>query len=176
MRFKTFDLGDIKNGGFELSKLVENNLLTIVGEKIGKPVRVDVTEGKNVEHDGWIGDRKAEVKVSAKIYKGELRYSNFFETHYKSGQPSALLLTRSDYYVTLTPGWNSKQNTITGKIRLWKTKDLLSVMGRVYPIVQYDYGDYGFYVPNKSNTITHTWIGDVWFDPENKEYDLGIKL
>lgn len=176
MKFSTYQLGDIANGGFELSKQVEEELLKIVGAKLGKPTRVDVTEGKNVENDGWIGDRRAEVKVSAKIFKDDLRYSNFFETHYKNGQPSALLLTKSDYYVTLSPGWSNKQRMITGKIRLWKVKDLLSVMGRVYPIVKFDYDEYGFYVPNKSEVITHTWIGDVFLDLKNKEYNLGVKV
>lgn len=173
MKFKTYELGDIANGGFKLSKKVEEKLLELVGEKLNQPVKVDVTEGKNVEQDGWIGESKAEVKVSAKIFKGEYKYGNFFETHYKSGKPSALLLTRSDLYVTLSPGWNSKEKAMTGKIRVWNVKDLLGVMGRVYPIVKFDYEEYGFYVPNKSEHITHVWIGDVKFDLASKEYDLG---
>lgn len=173
MKFRTYELGDIANGGFELSKQVEERLLTLVGEKLNQPVRVDLTEGKNVEQDGWIGTSKAEVKVSAKTFDGEYKYGNFFETHYKNGKPSALLLTRSDLYVTLSPGWNSKHNMMTGKIRVWETKNLLSVLGRVYPIVKFDYDEYGFYVPNKSTAAPHKWIGDVKFNYKEKEYDLG---
>lgn len=176
MIFKTYQLGDIANGGFELSKQVEQEILAIVGEKLKKPTRVDVTEGKNVDQDGWVGDLRAEVKVSAKLFKGDMKYGNFFETHYKNGQPSALLLTKSDIYITLSPGWSNKAGMITGKIRVWKVKDLLAVMGRVYPIVKYDYDEYGFYVPNKSEAINHTWIGDVLFNPFEKEYNLGVRL
>jgi hypothetical protein len=176
VKFKTYELGDIANGGFELSKQVEQEILTIVGDKLGKPARVDVTEGKNVDQDGWIGDLRAEVKVSAKVFKDDLKYSNFFETHYKNGQPSALLLTKSDIYVTLSPGWNNKAGMMTGKIRVWKVKDLLGVMGRVFPIVRFDYDEYGFYVPNKSEAIKHTWIGDVLFNPFEKEYNLGVRV
>jgi hypothetical protein len=174
--FKTYDLGDIKNGGFELSKQVEEEILKIVGKRMGKPTRVDLTEGKNVENDGWIGDKRAEVKVSAKVFKGDLKYGNFFETHYKNGQPSALLLTESELYVTLSPGWSSKQQMMTGKIRVWEVKDLLSVMGRVYPIVKFDYDEYGFYIPNKSEDIKHLWVGDVLFNPFEKEYNLGVRV
>ena len=176
MKFKTWQLGDIENGGFELSKQVEAKLLEIVGAKLGKPTWVDNTPGKTVANDGWIGDQKAEVKVSAKIYKDERRYSNFFETLYKSGKPSALLLTESELYVTLSPGWNNKQQMMTGKIRVWKVSDLLSVMGRVFPIVTYDYGDYGFYIPNKCDDIKHVWVGDVLFNPHEQEYNLGVML
>ena len=176
MKFKTYELGDIENGGFELSKLVEQEILNIVGERLNKTARVDLSEGKNTDNDGWLGDKRAEVKVSAKIFKDNNKYSNFFETHYKSGQPSGLLLTKSELYVTLSPGWNNKQKMITGKIRVWNVRDLLAVMGRVYPIVPFDYGEYGFYVPNKSEQVKHTWIGDVLFNPFEKEYDLGVRL
>lgn len=176
VKFKTYELADIKNGGFELSKKVEARVLEIVGSKLNKDTRVDLTEGKNTANDGWIGEDRAEIKISAKTYSGPLKYSNFFETHYKSGKPSALLLTKSKLYVTLSPGWNSTYQQVTGKIRMWNVSDLLSVMGRVYPIVTYDYGEFGFYIPNKSDQIKHTWIGDVKFDFELKQYDLGAML
>lgn len=171
MIFSTYQLGDIDNGGFELSKKAEEALLKLVAGKLDVLYEVDTSKGKNPRYDGWLGGKKVEIKFSAKMFGDELRFANFFETHYKCGKPSALLLTQSLYYLTCTPGWSSNNKKVVGKIRLWKVEDLLKGLIK-YPIVKFDYGEYGFYVPNKSDFVPHRWLGDVDCNIDNQEYNL----
>jgi hypothetical protein len=100
----TYKLGDIANGGFELSKQAESALLQMIARKKKTSFFVDLTEGKNTDWDGSLGEDNVEIKFSAKTFKGEKRLSNFFETHYKNGKPSALLLTKAKKYITVSPG------------------------------------------------------------------------
>lgn len=167
----TYELGDLANGGFQKSKMAEEALLKLVAGKRRTSYTVDLSEGKNTDWDGTLGEEYVEIKFSAKEYKGEQRLSNFFETHYKSGDPSALLLTKADKYITVSPGWSNKYQMLMGKVRSWSVPDLLSVMTK-YPLVEDDFGAKGFFVPNKSSLINHEWIGDVFFDQAKCSYDL----
>lgn len=167
----THELGDIANGGFKKSKEAEQALLSLIARKKRTTYQVDVNEGKNTDWDGMLGNHHVEIKFSAKTYKGDNRLSNFFETHYKSGEPSALLLTKADKYITVSPGWSNKYQMLTGKVRMWDVPGLLKVMEH-FPIVEGDYGESGFFVPNKSPLIAHEWIGDVFFDQAKYSYDL----
>ena len=167
----THELGNLAQGGFAKSKLAEEALLKLISKKRGVSYSVDLTEGKNTDWDGTLGRSHVEVKFSAKVYKGDNRLSNYFETNYKSGAPSALLLSKADKYITVTPGWSNKYSMLTGKVRMWNRADLLNVMHQ-FPIVKDDYGASGFYIPNKSSIITHDWVGDVFFDQQQYSYDL----
>lgn len=167
----TYELGDLENQGFKKSKLAEEALLSLISRKRRTSFSVDVIEGKNTDWDGMLGSDHVEIKFSAKTYKGDHRLSNFFETHYKSGAPSALLLSKASKYITVSPGWSSKYRMLTGKVRIWNVKDLLRGMAH-YPIVEGDYGEKGFFIPNKSDVITHDWVGDVFFDQAKRSYDI----
>lgn len=168
----TYELGDLQNGGFKKSKEAEEALLSLIARKRRTTYSVDINEGKNTDWDGMLGADHVEIKYSAKTYKDERRLSNFFETHYKSGAPSALLLTKADKYITVSPGWSNKYKMLTGKVRIWNVKDLLFKAMAHYPIVEGDYGESGFYVPNKSEVVTHDWVGDVFFDQAKCSYDI----
>lgn len=168
----TYELGDLANGGFKKSKLAEESLLKLVAGKKRTTYSVDLTEGKNTDWDGMLGNEPVEIKYSAKMFSGENRFGNFFETHYKSGKPSALLLTKATKYITVSPGWSNKYASVTGKVRMWNVSELVNAIDNPYPIVEFDYGEKGFYVPNKSNAVKHEWVGDVAFDPEKCSYDI----
>lgn len=167
----TYELGDLANGGFQKSKQAESALLKLVSHKKRIGFSVDVTEGKNTDWDGTLGNDHVEIKFSAKVFKGDKRFSNFFETHYKNGKPSALLLTKADKYITVSPGWSNRKQMITGKVRIWEVSDLLKAMEH-FPLEEFDYGEKGFYIPNKTDIIQHEWVGDVFFDQANCTYDL----
>lgn len=168
----TPELGDLKNGGFSKSKEAEEAALKLIAKRRGVSYSVDITEGKNTKWDGMLDGDPVEIKFSCKTFDGTPhRLGNAFETHYKSGDPSALLLTEAKYYITITPGWNAKHQMLTGKIRMWEVAELLRAQ-KIYPTVELAYGEYGFYVPNKSTDVKHTWLGDVLFDRANYSYDL----
>lgn len=168
----TYELGDLENGGFKKSKEAEEALLSLISKKRRTTFSVDINEGKNTDWDGMLGSDHVEIKFSAKAYKGEHRLSNFFETHYKSGKPSALLLTKAEKYITVSPGWSNKYQMLTGKVRMWNVRDLLFKGMAHYPIVEGDYGERGFFIPNKSELVTHDWVGDVFFDQAKCSYDI----
>lgn len=167
----THELADLENGGFQKSKLAEQTLLSLIARKKRIDYFVDIGEGKNTDWDGTLGKHHVEIKFSAKTFKGEKRLSNFFETHYKSGKPSALLLTKADKYITVSPGWSNKYQMLTGKVRMWDVPDLLNAM-TIFPIEEGDYGERGFFVPNKTSVVAHEWIGDLFFDQAACSYDL----
>lgn len=167
----TYELGDLANGGFQKSKQAEHALLNLISRKRRTTFSVDVTEGKNTDWDGMLGNDHVEIKFSAKVFKGEKRLSNFFETHYKNGKPSALLLTKAEKYITVSPGWSNKYSMLMGKVRIWNVSDLLKAMNE-FPIETFDYGEKGFFIPNKSESIKHDWVGDVFFDQAKSSYDL----
>lgn len=168
----TYELGDLANGGFQKSKEAEEALLALIAKKLRTTYSVDLSEGKNTDWDGMLGNDHVEIKYSAKTFKGEKRLSNFFETHYRSGKPSALLLTKAEKYITVSPGWSNKYQMLMGKVRIWKVSDLLKVMGNPYPLEEFDYGEKGFFIPNKSPLIQHQWVGDVFFDQAACSYDI----
>lgn len=168
----TYELGDIANGGFELSKKAECELLRAIALKKKTTFSVDLKEGKNTDWDGKLGNDNVEIKFSAKTFKGEKRLSNFFETHYKSGKPSALLLTKADKYITVSPGWSNKYGMLTGKVRIWNVKDLIRLIDNPYPLETFDYGEKGFFIPNKSELIQHEWVGDVFYDQARCSFDI----
>ena len=168
----TYKLGDIANGGFELSKQAESALLQMIARKKKTSFFVDLTEGKNTDWDGSLGEDNVEIKFSAKTFKGEKRLSNFFETHYKNGKPSALLLTKAKKYITVSPGWSNKYGMLTGKVRIWNVKDLINLIDNPYPLETFDYGEKGFFIPNKSDLIKHEWVGDVFYDQAGSSFDL----
>lgn len=172
MKVVTYQLADIANGGFDLSKKAEDALLSLVSKKKRTSYSVDLTEGKNTDWDGMLGKDYVEIKFSAKTFKGPKRLSNFFEVSYKSGKPSALLLTKATKYITVSPGWSNKYMMLTGKVRIWDVEDLLTLMNNPYPVEEFDYGESGFFVPNKSDLITHEWVGDVFYDQAGCSFDL----
>lgn len=170
----THKLGNINDSGFELSKMAEGCALELISKTyphIFPTFKVDLSEGKNTDWDGILGEHLVEIKYSAKSFNNtENRFGNFFETHYKDGSPSALLLSKADYYITISPGWHTQLNAIVGKVRMWKVKDLIEGSKR-YPRVEFDYGEYGFYV-NKKQVVNHEWLGDVTFDEKKCEYNM----
>jgi hypothetical protein len=168
----TYELGDLANGGFQKSKQAEHALLNLISRKRRTTFSVDLGEGKNTDWDGMLGSDHVEIKFSAKVFKDDNRLANFFETHYKSGAPSALLLTKAEKYITVSPGWSNKYQMLTGKVRMWNVRDLLFKGMAHYPIVEGDYGERGFFIPNKSALVSHDWIGDVFFDQAKCSYDL----
>lgn len=168
----TYALGDIANGGFAKSKLAEEALLSLIAHKRKTTYSVDLTEGKNTDWDGMLGKHHVEIKFSAKTFKGDKRLSNFFETHYKSGQPSALLLTKAEKYITVSPGWSNRYQMLMGKIRIWNVSDLRSSIDNPFHLEEFDYGEKGFFIPNKSEIVKHDWVGDVFFDQAKFSYDL----
>ena len=168
----TYKLGDIANGGFELSKQAESALLQSIARKRSTSFSVDRRKGKNTDWDGSLGEDNVEIKFSAKTFKGEKRLSNFFETHYKNGKPSALLLTKAKKYITVSPGWSNKYGMLTGKVRIWNVKDLINLIDNPYPLETFDYGEKGFFIPNKSDLIKHEWVGDVFYDQAGCSFDL----
>lgn len=166
----TYELAKMDEGGFDKSKLAEDAILKLIASKKRCSYEVDLTEGKNTDWDGKLGDEYVEVKFSAKTFKGDNRLGNFFETHYKSGKPSALLLTKATKYITITPGWSNKYQMLTGKVRMWKVSDLIAA-SNVFEKVIFDYDEYGFFIPNKCDSFKHEWIGDIFFDQKNMSYD-----
>ena len=170
----THRLGNINDNGFELSKMAEGCALELISKTYPQffpTFKVDLSEGKNTDWDGILGEWLVEIKYSAKSFNNtENRFGNFFETHYKDGSPSALLLSKADYYITISPGWHTQLNSIVGKVRMWNVKDLIEGSER-YPRVEFDYGEYGFYV-NKKNHVPHEWLGDVSFDEKKCEYNM----
>ncbi len=167
----THELGDIANGGFAKSKKAEEALLRLISIKKRIGYSVDLTEGKNTDWDGMLGNHYVEIKFSAKVFKGEKRLSNFFETHYRNGNPSALLLTKADKYITVTPGWSNKYQMLTGKVRMWDVPSLRAAVS-LFPIEENDYGEKGFYIPNKCEAVKHEWVGDVFFDQAKYSFDI----
>jgi hypothetical protein len=167
----THELGDIANGGFAKSKQAEEALLKLIASRKKTSYSVDITEGKNTDWDGVLGKDHVEVKFSAKVYKGDKRLSNFFETHYKNGKPSALLLTKADKYITVTPGWSNKYQMLTGKVRVWDVPALRAAVAK-FAIEEGDFGEKGFFVPNKSDVVPHEWVGDVFFDQAKYCFDI----
>lgn len=167
----TYELGDIANGGFELSKQAEEALLSLIAKKKKVTFKVDLTEGKNTDQDGWLNDEPVEIKFSSKTFKGPKRLSNFFETHYKNGDKSALLLTKAVKYITVTPGWSNQYGMLTGKVRIWKVSDLIEA-SKTRLTETFDYGEKGFFIPNKDPSVLHEWVGDVFFDQANCSYDI----
>lgn len=167
----TYELADLEAGGFAKSKLAEEALLSMIAKRKRVPYSVDLTEGKNTDWDGTLGSDYVEIKFSAKTFKGDKRLSNFFETHYKSGAPSALLLTKATKYITVSPGWSNKYGMLTGKVRIWNVRDLIAAMDQ-FPLETFDYGEKGFFIPNKSEVVKHEWVGDVFFDQARSTYDL----
>jgi uncharacterized protein (DUF433 family) len=167
----THELANLAEGGFQKSKLAEEAILKLIAKRKRCSYEVDLTEGKNTDWDGKLGDDYVEVKFSAKTFKGEQRLSNFFETHYKSGSPSALLLTKASKYITITPGWSNKHAMLTGKVRIWNVADLIRA-SNVFEKVVFDYGELGFFIPNKCDLFPHDWVGDVFFDQAKVSYDI----
>lgn len=168
----TYKLGDIDNGGFQLSKQAERALLELIARKKKKTFSVDLSEGKNTDRDGTLGDDDVEIKFSAKTFKGENRLANFFETHYKNDTPSALLLTKATKYITVSPGWSGKYAMLMGKVRIWNVSELIGLINNPYVVETFDHGEKGFFVPNKSELIKHEWVGDVFYDQAGCSFDL----
>lgn len=172
MKVCTYELAALDEGGFQKSKQAEKGVLSLIGRTRKKQYWVDESPGKNTDWDGKLGEDYVEIKFSAKTFSNTPYYlGNFFETHYKSGEPSALLLTKATKYITITPGWSNKYNSLTGKVRMWEVSDLLHA-SETFPIVEYDYGEYGFYIPNKCDNVKHVWLGDVEFDQQKCIYDV----
>ena len=81
------------------------------------------TMGYAPEYDYILGTKKIEQKISL---KQGLQIE--FETY--DGRPSGINLTTADYHVIITPCWSSNANKIVGKVRLYRTSDLLKVLGK----------------------------------------------
>lgn len=81
------------------------------------------TEGYAPEYDYLINNKKVEQKISLK--QGlQIEFSTY------DGRPSGINLTSADYHVYVTPCWSTKANKFVGKVRLYKTSDLLKVLGK----------------------------------------------
>jgi hypothetical protein len=61
---------------------------------------------------------------------------------------------------------------LTGKVRIWNVKDLINLIDNPYPLETFDYGEKGFFIPNKSDLIKHEWVGDVFYDQAGSSFDL----
>ena len=77
----THRLGNIDDDGFELSKLAEGCVLELISKtypEIFPTFIVDLSEGKNTDWDGILGEHLVEIKYSAKSFNNtENRFGNF---------------------------------------------------------------------------------------------------
>jgi hypothetical protein len=152
--------------GFQYSKIAEDAALKLSSSILNVDYWVDDTPGFNPKWDGKLGESYVEVKYSASQRSDK---TIFIETNRGYGPPSALLLSRSDYYLMIHPGWSNDIGAV-GKVKLFQTADLLNIMNDFEIVPHYDVK--GFFMPNKYDRIKDIWLGDVRFNEKERSFDM----
>jgi len=165
---KPRELNQLNEGGFAKSKIAEHALFTLLANTYNLDAHVNSKMEYDPTGDGEINGILCEIKFSS-VGKGNEGYPIFFETHSKDGYPSALLLTHSRYYLTVTPGYSHQLLKVIGKIRCWPVSYLLQLEKQL-PKEQVHGGRVaGFYIKPKDHPC-QVWLGDVPFN--NLTFDL----
>jgi hypothetical protein len=119
-----------------------------------------LTEGYAPEYDFIMLTSGTTVEVK---YHGivrsftNCRYPIKIETHHNSGKPSAICLSKADYYLMITPGWSTQGNRIVGKVRAIRRSELLSALLTGYGVIERT-RTHTFIDPRK---IHDGWVKDV---------------
>jgi len=100
--------------GFEYSKQCEQCLGDILKNSYGI-ICEGYTEGYNPDYDFIADGSKIEVKFTSKVHPN-IEFARY------NKNPSGLLLSKSDYYLVVSPG--GSKGKFVGKIRLYETNDL----------------------------------------------------
>jgi hypothetical protein len=154
--------------GFDYSKQCEQCLGDIL-KNIYNITCEGYTEGYNPEYDFLANGKKIEVKFTSKTYP-HIEFARY------NKQPSGLLLSKSDYYLTVSPGGSNGK--FVGKIRLYKINNLKkylieSLLSQIegYKTEGLDIGKLHIYNPSHNSPgsicfimepkkIEDMWLGD----------------
>lgn len=157
----------------------------VIGDLISRTFKLEYhspTWGYNPGWDYQLNGHKVEQKITGLYHRLEDVKHNVLAIEYSrgTGEPSGILKSQADLYVTLSPAISSRGpigSRKVGKLRMFKTQALLAYLSKILDendqtkLIEKGTTpeDTGKFVLVDSEEVAHYWLGDVraMVDPTN---------